>query len=576
MAKYWIGFSRYADGTNLDVQGNWTKFWETESSNQHWQIQENNTYLNDFGIRAQPQETVEGRYGIKWDQIPQAQDIDIVTRVRLDTTGSPQGREMGLALRADIASEGNENGYFATLDKNNNLSLRKATNGSLIVLSQVNYNWSVQTFYRMRFQAEGNQLRVKVWQDNESEPSSWNIETSDSSHSFGYCGLYMDNPWYPKNFDFMGVGTDGDSGALSLHDFVVQLNAGIRRSLEIPMRINVQAGAEHITEFPLKIKRGITRSLDFSIDIDTRISRVFPANISADVFGVTKQFPLEVHAGLTNRQYEFPLDLDITLKPYKSRVKLKNSRGDELVLPLGMAMLNLPTSLRVPEVRLTEKHGSVKVGPETHDPRQFIVTGSIFYPMKMLARIEDIRRTRDKILAICSYPPIEVYQKENDKRFLRTELVGYDQTWLLGRSELVMELEFRALDPFWREEEIYRARTLTQSGETVALYIEGNTREIFPEIEITDTTDLSHVLIENLRTNQIIEIVLDERLNTDQTIKIDADRYVITLDDHNILDRVGNDWFIKSFYFVEGTNKIRLTFDSPKITVKFRYQPKWY
>jgi hypothetical protein len=98
-----------------------------------------------------------------------------------------------------------QNFYSADLDyANNRLVIYWGTNGTLWDFD--NYQISsltplqAETYYNIRFRVVGDTLKAKYWATGTTEPSSWQVETTDSSYTTGKPGVLMVNDdGYPGN-----------------------------------------------------------------------------------------------------------------------------------------------------------------------------------------------------------------------------------------------------------------------------------------------------------------------------------------------------------------------------------------
>lgn len=81
---------------------------------------------------------------------------------------------------------------------NQTLSILKHVSGvqSSLVSDQVfnlkGVTWGTSAWW-LRFQTIGTTLRVRVWQDGDPEPTTWDLSTTDSSHATGKAGFQLFN-----------------------------------------------------------------------------------------------------------------------------------------------------------------------------------------------------------------------------------------------------------------------------------------------------------------------------------------------------------------------------------------------
>lgn len=81
------------------------------------------------------------------------------------------------------------NDWYKAYINGTQLVVQKRVAGVTTTLAQVNFTAAVNTPYDLRFQIVGPTLTAKVWASTATEPSTWQITTTDSSLTSGQCGL---------------------------------------------------------------------------------------------------------------------------------------------------------------------------------------------------------------------------------------------------------------------------------------------------------------------------------------------------------------------------------------------------
>jgi hypothetical protein len=104
-------------------------------------------------------------------------DQVVTSRARMTTTGT-QDRWLGLAARYVDES----NYYYLTMRSQNTVSLRKLVNGTITVLGTATYTVAPNTWYSLRLDAVGNELRAFV-------NGVQLLQATDSSHASGQGGI---------------------------------------------------------------------------------------------------------------------------------------------------------------------------------------------------------------------------------------------------------------------------------------------------------------------------------------------------------------------------------------------------
>jgi hypothetical protein len=105
-------------------------------------------------------------------------DQVITTRARLTTAGSGTDRWFGIAARY----VDDNNYYYLTVRNSNTVSLRKLTNGAITTLGTATLTVTPNTWYTLRLDAVGNELRAFV-------NGTQILQATDTSHASGQGGL---------------------------------------------------------------------------------------------------------------------------------------------------------------------------------------------------------------------------------------------------------------------------------------------------------------------------------------------------------------------------------------------------
>lgn len=136
--------------------------------------------------------TTSKRESFVWESKGQISNQDVYVNIYTDGVKRP-----GIALRC-TGTGGTENlyaGYYR--HASGNLEIAKYVNGTYTQLVAQSMAIQQGKWYSLRMQAEGSSIRLKIWDIEEPEPSNWALQTTDTSISNGYAGLW----------DFDGSGT---------------------------------------------------------------------------------------------------------------------------------------------------------------------------------------------------------------------------------------------------------------------------------------------------------------------------------------------------------------------------------
>lgn len=148
-----------------------------------------------------------GRSPIQWIEIPTNRpDIEILIKVKWpvnDANYIARGY-----LRCGGTGDGDEYGYFVEIDNGNDLSIGRYVAGAYAQVAELAGSYATDTWYWMRFRANGNDLKAKIWQEHTSEPGAWSIETTDSNNpNGGFVGIGSNSQ--DTEFDWLSVAING-------------------------------------------------------------------------------------------------------------------------------------------------------------------------------------------------------------------------------------------------------------------------------------------------------------------------------------------------------------------------------
>ena len=124
-------------------------------------------------------------------------DVDVKCRVQASTLNG----EVGLVARFTSATDWYS--FEIDLDSGSeDLSIYRSTfPGNVAQLATTAFIVSAGTWYWIRVQCQGTNLRMKCWEDGDPEPSSWSLETTDATHASGAVGCEAFDATGVKSFD---------------------------------------------------------------------------------------------------------------------------------------------------------------------------------------------------------------------------------------------------------------------------------------------------------------------------------------------------------------------------------------
>jgi len=133
--------------------------------------------VNDGGNYIYRYTTGGANWAISYVALPSLSNLDYVAKIRA-TSGTNFTRWIGLAFR--IQNQTNFLTFYQSRDVNQFKFARVVNDVHTVVLSPA-YTMGADTWYRLRLQAIGNQVRARIWQDGTTEPTAWNIQTTDTT-----------------------------------------------------------------------------------------------------------------------------------------------------------------------------------------------------------------------------------------------------------------------------------------------------------------------------------------------------------------------------------------------------------
>jgi len=211
MTTYSTTFSSYT----VDVSpSDWTARWVTASNT--WAVRSKSNV--EGGKTLENTGTVDGRHLLSWNTVDSdanRANAEVLGRVRSSSTLLSQLR---LVVRGS-GSAASETGYFVDFPSASAADMRisKLVSGTLTALGTAySYTFVANTWYYVRFRANGTSLKARVWQDGEPEPSVWHIDITDSSiTAAGWIGVGNLESTGTRDWDWVSIGTNGDTAPLS-------------------------------------------------------------------------------------------------------------------------------------------------------------------------------------------------------------------------------------------------------------------------------------------------------------------------------------------------------------------------
>lgn len=196
-------FTEYADTTALRTE--WIEKWQASP------VHTLESATSNFGNKLFQMQTGDTNFRqVVWDgkgAVSNDQELLALCSQNINTFGTY------LWLRGGGTSASNKNGYYAQRAETN-LRLRKYVNNNFAEIASATPSfgsWEAgnQHKYWFRFNVNGTALKVKTWKYGEAEPTSWDIEETDTSLNSGEIGISMFQTTLIGQCDWFGIAYDG-------------------------------------------------------------------------------------------------------------------------------------------------------------------------------------------------------------------------------------------------------------------------------------------------------------------------------------------------------------------------------
>lgn len=247
-------------------------------------------------------------------------------------------------------------------------------------------------------------------------------------------------------------------------------------------------------------------------------------------------------------------------------LKMYNSSDESITMPLTMSLDTFNRGRRVPITNIMAG-GGVLSGEEKLEVKNFSVTGSIYYQ-----NYADMRAFYDELLVFLEDSPIRIYQDETDSRFIYARCTNVKDTWLDGRAELELTLDFVASDPYFYSIEHIDTQSFTSSPKEFTIYVGGNVNT-YPVILVNKNSGtIVDLKIENLTNSR--SIIFSGNITS--SIVIDNKNLMVLAGSSSILSTVDTEWLINSLFLQTGANVIKVTGTGTfNYTVITKWRSKW-
>ena len=121
----------------------------------------------------------------------------------------------------------NGTGYAIRLRTTNFTAYRFSAGTMTSIADVTSLSLSSSSWYWVRFRINGSSVKARYWLDGDTEPGTWDVDTTDSTYSTaGQVGVLAGSGSQIQDWRYFGVGTNGDTAPTS-GDTALTVNAGV-------------------------------------------------------------------------------------------------------------------------------------------------------------------------------------------------------------------------------------------------------------------------------------------------------------------------------------------------------------
>lgn len=150
-------------------------------------------------------------YAVSWDEVgTPSGDVQVLVLAYFEHT-SNSNRTLRAFLHGS-GSAGNENAYFSNLNfgATNETELYRLLSGTVGNLGGSDEGLTRNQWIWIRLDRTSDTIRIRAWADGTTEPGTWAVSITDTSHGSGWVGLSGFDRSVSNWFAQIGVGTGGD------------------------------------------------------------------------------------------------------------------------------------------------------------------------------------------------------------------------------------------------------------------------------------------------------------------------------------------------------------------------------
>lgn len=138
-------------------------------------------------------------------------DFEILCQVYVDVTTASQR-----VLAGRISTSGATRTGYAVRLRTNSFDTYRFNGATFTLITAGTFSVASGTWCWVRFRVNGTTIRARAWADGDSEPGTWQCDTTDSTYSTaGHVGALKGANTNTQLWRYFGVGTNGDTAPAS-------------------------------------------------------------------------------------------------------------------------------------------------------------------------------------------------------------------------------------------------------------------------------------------------------------------------------------------------------------------------
>ena len=152
--------------------------------------------------------------GLFWGDIDadaDRDDAEILCQIYVDSTSTTQ-RWLGIR----VLDSGSSRTGYALRVRSNSIDTYRFNGSTYTAIQNGSFSVTSGTWCWVRFRVNGSSIQARAWADGDSEPGSWQCDTTDSTYTnAGLVGCIKGANANTQLWRYFGVGTNGDTAPAS-------------------------------------------------------------------------------------------------------------------------------------------------------------------------------------------------------------------------------------------------------------------------------------------------------------------------------------------------------------------------